>query len=132
LDLQRFQQLYDPLLGEIEAHSSVADAFIDKDVYRVHIALFWANVALAPEQFGVREDELAELHTLLNEAIARVLGAGSDVRSCFEFVISAQGDACLGRARANQQQRNLLYYVASLILNPEGHADWIAAQREDV
>lgn len=131
MDEQQFTRLYAPVLRELEAHSAVADAFIDRDRYRLHVALLWANVVLGPARFGLTEADLEPLHDRLNGAISEVLGAGSSITGCFEFVISAAGQAALAREHADTRTRNTLHYVASLILNPAGHHEWIEAQRKD-
>lgn len=129
MDASRFQELYAPVLREIEAQSAVTDAFLDRELYQVQVALFWASVVLAPARFGIREGELESLHDRLCEAVAGVLGVGHGVRECFEFVVSPAGGASLDRLRASRAQRDVLHYTASLILDPDGHRAWLEAQR---
>lgn len=131
MDEQKFNSLYAPVLRELESDSAVADAFIDRDRYRLHVALLWAQIVLGPARFGLTEDELEPLHDRLNSAIAGVLGPDASITACFEFVISPAGQASLGREHADTRTRNTLHYVASLILNPEGHREWLEDQRRD-
>ena len=128
---QRFAALYDPVLQEIAARSAIADgAFIDKDVYRVYLATFWANVVLDPEDSGVQEADIEPLHDFLNAAIPKVLGAGQTVADCFRFITRKDGEQTMDRLQLTQMHKELLQYFASMILNPEGHRRWMDEIRQ--
>ena len=123
---QRFAALYEPVLQEIAARSAIADgAFIDKDVYRVYIATFWANVVLDPQDSGVDEADIEPLHDFLNSEIPQVLGSGMTVSDCFKFISQKTGEQAMERLQLTQLHKELLQYFASMILNPEGHRRWM-------
>ena len=122
----RFAAMYEPVLQEIAVRSAIADgAFIDKDIYRVYLATFWANVVLDPEDSGVEEADIEHLHDFLNDEIPSVLGAGQTVADCFRFITRKDGEQAMDRLQLTQMHRELLQYFASMILNPEGHRRWM-------
>ncbi len=50
---QRLAQQFAPILEEVEARSGVAEAFVDKDRYRIYLATLWANVVMNPNDAGI-------------------------------------------------------------------------------
>ena len=128
----RLRALFEPTLDEIAERSTVADRFVHKDIYRLYIATFWANVVMKPEDAGIVEEDLEDLSLVLNAEIERLLGAGNDLRSCFGFVNSKQGQAAMEEARLTRNHKDLLLYFCSLILDPEGHRKWADGVRESL
>ena len=126
----RLKALFEPALNEIAEQSTVADRFVHRDFYRLHVATFWANVVLDPERAGIVEDDLEDLCAVLNDEIERVLGPGNELTVCFSFVNSKQGEAAMREARLTSNHKDLLLYFSSLILDPEGHRKWAETVRD--
>ena len=55
------KQTFDPVFLDIRGRATVADNFIDRNLYRVYIATLWSNVVLSPEEVGIEEDDLEVL-----------------------------------------------------------------------
>ena len=118
-------QRFDPILADVAERSIVADAFVDRDLYRLYIATLWANVVLNPEEVGLEADDLEDLHELVNQRIAAVLGPSDAIKSCFSFVNSRAGELAMKEARLTQNHKDLLLYFSSMILDPDGHRRWM-------
>jgi hypothetical protein len=123
----RLTALFDPVLDAVSERASIAETFIDKDLYRIMVATLWANVVLDPAELGLLEDDLEDAHDLVNERIVGVLGADQDIRSCYAFLNSRAGERAMQAARLTQEHKDLLTYFASMILDPEGHRRWMAS-----
>lgn len=119
------EAVFHPVLSEIGERSRVAESFVDKDLYRVYIATLWANVVLDPAEVGIGEDDLEDLHDIVNSRVADVLGADQNVRECFKFVNSKSGERAMQAARLTQNHKDLLLYFSSMILDPDGHKRWM-------
>ena len=116
---------FDPVLKDISERSLVADRFVDKDLYRIYIATLWANVVLDPADVGIGEDDLEDLHEIVNSRIADVLGATQNIRECFRFVNSKSGAQAMQSAQLTKNHKDLLLYFSSMILDPAGHKRWM-------
>jgi hypothetical protein len=123
------QAAFAPVLAEVAERSRVADAFLDKDLYRIYIATLWANVVLDPADVGIEEADLETLHDLVNEQIGDVLGSGTDIRECFRFVNSKAGESAMAAAKLTRRHQELLLYFSSMILDPDGHRRWMESIR---
>ncbi len=121
-----------PVLTQVRSAASVAEHFVDKDVYRLSLATLWANLVMNPADVGFAEAELEGLYELLSTESAEVLGRGCELRSCFEFVNSKAGERAMGAARLNQAHRDMLTYFASMMLDPEGHRRWMDEIRDEL
>ena len=108
----------------------MATSFIDKNFFQVSVATLWANVVLSPEDTGITEDDLPNLHDVLNEEIASVLGPDEDLKTVFRFISSKDGEKTMVEARLNQTHKDLLLYFSSMILDPEGHRKWADELKE--
>ena len=102
----------------------MATNFIDKNFFQVSVATLWANVVLSPEDTGITEDDLPNLHDVLNEEIGSVLGPDTDLKTVFRFISSKDGEKTMVEARLNQTHKDLLLYFSSMILDPDGHRKW--------
>ncbi|MCB1686159.1 MAG: hypothetical protein KDI31_16805, partial [Pseudomonadales bacterium] len=87
-----------PILDDLAERSTVAERFIDKNVYRLYIATLWANVVLNPEDAGIQESDLELLHNVLNERLAEVIGKQADIADCFRFISSKAGEAAMAES----------------------------------
>ena len=114
-----------PTLDELENRAAVADGIIDRAAYRILVGTLWINVVLAPEDAGLEEDQLEDVHDVLNRRIARVLGAEETLKSCFRYLGSKPGEQAMSNARLTSNHRDMLLYFASIILDPDGHRRWM-------
>ena len=110
-----------PVFADIRERSTVAERFIDRDLYRVYVATLWSNVVLSPDDVGLLEEDLEDLHDILLEEIADAIGGNESVHSVFQFIASKSGEKAMAEARLTQSHKDLLQYFASMILDPEGH-----------
>ena len=122
---------FDPILADVADRSRVADAFVDRDLYRLYIATLWANVVLNPEDAGLEVDDLEEVHELVNARIADVLGPEESIKSSFSFINSRAGETAMKEARLTQNHKDLLLYFSSMILDPDGHRRWMRSIDQD-
>ena len=125
------RQQFKPVLDEIEARACVADAFIDKDVYRIFVASVWANVVLDPADIGLTEADIEPLHDVINARAAKIIGDDDAIKECFRFVASAPGELAMEQARLTKTHKDLLLYFSSMILDPHGHKKWIDEVRAE-
>lgn len=116
----RFAALYDPILDEIRSRSSVADTFIDKDLYRIWLATLWTNVVCAPEQSDLTEAELEPFHDYLDQRAREVLGGSDCIRECFRYLMAPAGEQAMARARVPARHRRLLLHIGQLMIDPSG------------
>ena len=93
-------------------------------------ATLWANVVLSPEEVGLEEEDLEDLHDLVGTEIADVLGADTSLHDVFAFINAKAGENAMNEARINQSHKDLLKYFASMILDPDGHQRWMEDIRE--
>ncbi len=121
-----------PILDEVEKRARVADAFVDKEVYRILLATVWANVVMNPDEAGIDVGDLERVHDVINARAQRILGGKEAIKDCFRFVTSRPGEAAMDQARVSKTHRELLLYFSSMILDPDGHRRWMAdVQRRD-
>ena len=121
-----------PILDEVEKRACVADAFVDKEVYRILLATVWANVVMNPDEAGIDVGDLERVHDIINARARRILGGEDAIKDCFRFVTSRPGEAAMDQARLSKTHRELLLYFSSMILDPDGHRRWMAdVQRRD-
>lgn len=117
---------FGPVLDELIERSRVAERFVDKDVYRILVATLWTNVVLDPAEAGIGADDLEALHDVINHRLADVLGEDQDLKACFRYLNSKPGEQAMQAARLTQNHKDLLLYLASVILDPDGHRRWVS------
>ena len=127
---EQLKEAFEPVLTELREKAAVATSFIDKNFFQVSVATLWANVVLSPEDTGITEDDLPNLHDVLNEEIANVLGPHEDLKTVFRFISSKDGEKTMVEARLNQTHKDLLLNFSSMILDPEGHRKWADELKE--
>ena len=115
-----------PILAEVEKRACVADAFVDKEAYRILLATVWANVVMNPDEAGIEIEDLEGAHDVINARARQVLGGEDAIKECFRFVASRPGEAAMDQARVSKTHRELLLYFSSMILDPDGHRRWMA------
>ena len=123
---------FQPVFTDIRERSTVAERFIDRDLYRVYIATLWSNVVLSPEEVGLDEEDLEDLHDVLLAEISDAIGPHDSLHPLFKFISSKDGERAMQDARLTQSHKDLLLYFCSMILDPEGHKRWADEQREDL
>jgi hypothetical protein len=123
---QELDARFGPALEELAERSRIAERFVDKDVYRIRIATLWTNVVLDPDDVGIGSADLEPLHDVINQRIAGILGPREDLTSCFRYLTSRAGEQAMQAARLTQNHKDLLLYIASVILDPEGHRRWMS------
>lgn len=121
-----------PVLTEARDRATVADRFVDKNLFQLSLATLWANLVMSPSDLGFTEPELEPVYTLLSDAAAQVLGPDEDLRSCFAFINGKAGERAMAEARLNQPHRDMLLYFASMMLDPEGHRRWMDELRSEL
>jgi len=121
---------FEPVFADIRERACVADSFIDRDLYRVYMATLWSNVVLAPDEVGILEEDLEDLHDILNAEISDAIGANETLHSVFAFIASKAGENAMAQARLTQSHKDLLQYFASMILDPDGHRKFMDEIRQ--
>ena len=116
MSLNDIRHRFTPALDEIIDRCCITDDFVDKEQFQVLIATVWGNAVLEPERSGIESTDLEDLHDFLNEQIERVMGQGSSVTGCFEFIVSKQGEDSLARQQVTKNHKEFLLYFARLIL----------------
>ncbi len=132
LHSERLQALFEPVFNDIVGRSTVTDRFVDRDLYQICIATLWANVVLDPEDVGIAEDDLEALFDVVNAEVSRVLGPGNDLKSSFRFINGKLGERAMQEAQLTKNHKDLLLYFSSMMLDPEGHRQWMAEVRENL
>jgi hypothetical protein len=125
------EAVFDSVLKDISERSLVTDNFVDRDLFRIYIATLWANVVLDPDDVGIGEDDLEDLHDIVNARVSDVLGNDQNIRECFRFVNSKAGERAMQAARLNKNHKDLLLYFSSMILDPDGHKRWVEDVNEN-
>lgn len=120
---------FDPVFEDIRERSTVADRFIDRNQYRVYIATLWSNVVLSPEEVGIEEEDLPDLHDIVVHEIKDAIGL-DDLHDVFRFISSKDGEKAMAEARITQSHKDLLQYFSSMILDPEGHKRFMQHVRD--
>lgn len=120
-----------PVFKDIRDRSTVTDSFLDRDLYRVYVSTLWSNVVLSPDEVGLEEEDLPDLHDILLEEINDAIGPTESLHEIFKFITSKDGEQAMQAARLTQSHKDLLQYFASMILDPEGHKRYMDYVREE-
>lgn len=116
MELNEIRNKFTPAVEEMIDRCRITDDFVDREQFIVLIATVWGNAVLEPARSGIEESDLPDLHDFLNEHIERVVGAGETITSCFEFIMSKEGDESLTRQQVSANHKEFLHYFARLIL----------------
>lgn len=125
MNREQLQAQFSPILDDVRGRATVAEQFIDKEIYQLSLATLWANLVLNPDDLGFTESDLEPAYEVLSEDVQRVLGADTELKSCFVFLNSKPGERAMQQARLNQTHKDMLLYFASMMLDPDGHRRWI-------
>ena len=129
LTSQAIRDNFAPVFKDMRERATIAQRFIDRDIYRVYIATLWSNVVLSPEEVGLEEDDIEDLHDVVVEELKDAIGEDS-LQDVFRFIASKDGERAMAEARLNQSHKDLLNYFSSMILDPEGHKRFMQYIRE--
>ena len=119
------QSIFEQVLGSVVTDSTVADAFIDRELYQINLATIWTNVVLKPQDAGLETTDLETAHSVFNDHVTSILGLGSSLKDCFSFLNTKAGGHAMQRCRLTQMHKDMLWYFCSMILDPEGHERWM-------
>ena len=119
-----------PVFKDIRERATVTERFIDRDLYRVYISTLWSNVVLSPDEVGLDEEDLPELHDIVIAEISDAIGTVDSLHEIFQFIVSKDGERAMQDARLTQSHKDLLQYCASMILDPDGHKRYMDYVRE--
>lgn len=117
MDISQVRRQFAPAIEEIIQGCQVAEGFVDKDLFRVYIMTIWGNAVIEPVRSGIEEGDLSVLHDYLCEVVAEVLGAGQEVTSCYEYLMTKDGEDSLERLQITGDHREFLYHFAELVLS---------------
>ncbi|MCB1693181.1 MAG: hypothetical protein KDI19_10475 [Pseudomonadales bacterium] len=117
MDIVEARLRFKPAVTQIVEQCSVTEDFVDRERFRVTIATVWGNAVLEPQKSGIVESDLPVLHDFLNEEIEKILGEGQSITSCYEYLMSRQGEECLERLQIGARHREFLQYFGRLILS---------------
>lgn len=134
MSIDELREQFEPVFKDIRERATVTDRFLDRDLYRVYIATLWSNVVLSPDEIGLEEEDLPDLHDLLINELSSSIGPVESLHEIFKFVVSKSGERAMGEAKLTQSHKDLLQYFASMILDPEGHKkhmDFIREQQQN-
>ena len=120
-----------PVFRDIRDRATVTDRFLDRDLYRVYVSTLWSNVVLSPDEVGLDEEDLPELHDILLAEINDAIGPTESLHEIFKFITSKDGERAMQEARLTQSHKDLLQYFASMILDPDGHKRYMDHIREN-
>lgn len=120
-----------PVFKDIRERSTVTERFLDRNLYRVYISTLWSNVVLSPDEVGLEEEDLPDLHDVLLAEINNAIGETKSLHEIFQFIMSKEGERAMQEARLTQSHKDLLQYFASMILDPEGHKRYMDYVREE-
>lgn len=109
----------------------MAERFIDRNLYRIYIATLWSNIVMSPDDVGVLEEDLPDLHDMLVDEISDAIGKIESLHEVYQFIASKEGEVAMGEARLNQSHKDMLLYFASMILDPDGHERFIQYIRDE-
>ena len=62
MSAETIAQQFKPVFTDIRDRSTIAERFIDRDLYRVYMATLWSNVVMSPDDAGLLEEDLEDLH----------------------------------------------------------------------
>ena len=123
-------RIFQPILAAVERQSGLVERFVDKDLYCIYLATLWANLVLDPAAAGIDESDLESAHDVINLAASKVLGNDEAIVSAYRFINGKEGEKAMDRAKLTSRHRQLLLYFCSMILNPDGHRQWMAEIQE--
>ena len=117
MDISEIRLHLSSAIADIVDRCQIVENFVDKDMFRVYLMTVWGNAVLEPERSGIAVEDLSILHDYLNEELAKVLGEGSSLTSCYEYMMSKAGEDSLVRLQIAAEHKAFLLHFARLILS---------------
>lgn len=115
----------------MQHNSAVADTFVDKNRYQLFLCTLWSNLVLEPEQLGLEVEDLESALDIVNKEAKKVLGFDDSVTQSFRFISSPAGEHAMTQAKLPRNHRDMLTYFSSMILDPDGHKEWMEQVKKD-
>ena len=119
-----------PLFEEIDKQCHVTDHLIDKDRWRVYLTTMWSNLVLEPESLGLEESDLEEAFKVIESEAQERLGGTDALVESFRFLTTKDGSVCMDRVKIRKNHRDMLLYFASMMIDPEGHKQYMEDLRK--
>ena len=116
MSAEQIKTTFSPAMDEIIERCSVSEGYVDKEQFQIMLATIWGNAVLDPSRSGISEDQLPDLHDFLNTYLVEIVGAESNLTTCFEFIVSKAGQDSMDRQRITANHRQFLHHFARLIL----------------
>ena len=120
----------DAIFDEIRGQATIAETFLDRERYQLLVCTVWSNLVMNPDDAGISDADLEEIHDLIVGEIRNDLGNEADLKTCFAFLTTKAGEAAMQANKLSGTHRDLLLYFSSMILDPDGHKRWSDDLRE--
>ncbi len=131
MDSDKLREKLSVVLEQMARNSAVTDSLVDKNRYRLYLCTLWSNLVLEPDQLDLEADDLEQAFEVINDLAHDVLGERDAIRTSFQFVASSAGENEMNQAKISRNHRDLLAYFSSMILDPEGHKQWLSQVRSE-
>lgn len=131
MDSDKLREKLSVVLEQMARNSAVTDSLVDKNRYRLYLCTLWSNLVLEPDQLDLEANDLELAFEVINDLAHDVLGERDAIRTSFQFVASSAGENEMNQAKISRNHRDLLAYFSSMILDPEGHKQWLSQVRSE-
>lgn len=131
MDSDKLREKLSVVLEQMARNSAVTDSLVDKNRYRLYLCTLWSNLVLEPDQLDLEANDLEQAFEVINDLAHDVLGERDAIRTSFQFVASSAGEHEMNQAKISRNHRDLLAYFSSMILDPEGHKQWLSQVRSE-
>ena len=119
-----------PLFIEIDKQCQVTEHFIDKERWRIYLATMWCNLVLEPESLGIEETDLETAFDVVEAEATKRLGGPDALVESFRFLTTKDGGVSMDKAKIRKNHRDMLLYFASMMIDPEGHRQYMEEIRK--
>ena len=82
----QLRETFWPVFEDIRKRATVAERFLDRDLYRVYIATLWSNIVLSPDEVGIEEEDIEPLHDILISEISDAIGPDNSMKEIYQFI----------------------------------------------
>lgn len=125
MNAEHIAQALAPVFHDLRQRAEVADSFLDRDLYRLSLATLWSNLVLDPDGSGIEEAELEAVHDVISDECSATLGDDTTLSEVFRWIATPSGDKAMAAAHLRPEHADMLRYFASMILDPDGHRQWM-------
>jgi len=112
-------------LEEIKQRSRITEHLIDKNKYELYLTTLWMNIVLEMEDIGLAQADLEPALEIINKSAQDVLGVQEPVIEAFRHLTTKEGEQLMEKENVSTRHKQMLLYLASIILDPEGHKRWM-------